>query len=141
MQESKRVLVVDDNVDAAETLTEFLGALGHEARMAHDGKVALQIAAVWRADLVLLDIGLPGMDGFEVARALRRLPVPPGSVVALSGYGEDADRKRSVDAGIDAHLVKPIELGRLEELLARPQQAGARYPLALLRSAGASPRA
>jgi PAS domain S-box-containing protein len=114
---SRRVLVVDDNVDAAESLAELLSTLGHEVRTAHDGLAALDAAGAFVPELVLLDIGLPGMDGYEVARRLRKLPRPPGPVVALSGYGQESDRRRSADAGFDAHLVKPVELEMLEELI------------------------
>ena len=114
---ARRVLIVDDNVDAAETLAEFLVILGHEVRTANDGPRALAVAGEWRADLVLLDIGLPGMNGFEVARALRLLPLPPGSVVALSGYGLEGDGLRSAAAAFDQHLLKPVEISKLEALL------------------------
>ena len=116
----RKVLLVDDNVDAAETLAEFLEVLGHDVKVAHDGTAALEAARRWTADLVLLDIGLPGMDGYQVARELRLLPEPPRSIIALSGYGQESDRKRSTEAGFDAHLVKPVELSRLEALLDRP---------------------
>ena len=113
----KRVLLVDDNVDAAETLKDFLDVLGHQVRIAHDGPSAILVAREWTADLVLLDIGLPGMDGYEVARALRLLPAPPRRLVALSGYGRESDRRQSAAAGFDVHLVKPVDLSNLEELL------------------------
>jgi CheY-like chemotaxis protein len=114
----RRVLIVDDDADAAEALGEFVGSLGHDVRTAADGPGALALACEWRAEVVLLDIGLPGMDGFEVARALRRLAQPPAAVFAVSGYGAD---QGSPEAAFDAHLVKPIELDTLEQLLAAPR--------------------
>jgi PAS domain S-box-containing protein len=115
-----RVLVVDDNCDAAESLGLLLQITGHDVRVANDGQAALRAAQEWPPDLVLLDLGMPGMDGYEVARRLRQLPVPVSPrIVALSGYGQDADRRRSAEAGFDAHLVKPLDLPELEALLAR----------------------
>jgi CheY-like chemotaxis protein len=83
----RRVLIVDDNRDAAETLQEFVALLGHEARVAHDGQSALAVAREWPPSVALLDIGLPGMSGYEVARELRKLLQEPLRLVALSGYG------------------------------------------------------
>ncbi|MGK4004433.1 PAS domain S-box protein [Sorangium sp. So ce1036] len=106
---ARRILVVDDNADAAESLVMLLEALGHEVRMARDGHEALETVAAFQPELVLLDIGLPGMDGYEVARRLRACPGLAGArLVALTGYGQDEDRRRSREAGFDHHLVKPI---------------------------------
>lgn len=116
---SLRVLVVDDNVDAAETLSLLLEMAGHHVRMAYDGSTALEAALAHRPHVVLLDIGLPGLDGFEVAIRLREQPTLKNVVlVAMTGYGQDSDLKRSQDAGFDHHLVKPADLGKLQEYLA-----------------------
>jgi PAS domain S-box-containing protein len=113
-----RVLVVDDNQDAAETLTTFLGMLGVQARAVHDGPSALPAAVDFAPDLVLLDIGLPGMDGYEVARALRQQPqLARVTLVALTGWGAEEDRRRAMEAGFDRHLTKPVDLKVLEDLL------------------------
>jgi CheY-like chemotaxis protein len=113
------VLVVDDNVDSAESLAVLLKMEGHEVRMAHDGPSALVLAREYRPEIVLLDIGLPaGMDGYEVAQRLRPVAGPAGVVlVALTGYGQDEDRRRAVQAGFDHHLVKPVDIGRLTRLM------------------------
>ena len=113
-----RLLVVDDNQDAAESLAALLGFLGHEVRVAHDGASALATAAGYRPRLVFLDLGMPGMDGFEVARRMRRLPGLEDTVlVALTGWGQRDDRRRTEQAGFDHHFVKPVELDTLEALL------------------------
>ncbi len=115
----RRVLVVDDNHDSAEMIAELLQASGHDTRLAPDGHAALDVASHFRPEVILLDIGLPGIDGYEVARRLRRMPETEGTrIVAVSGYGADHDRALSREAGFDAHLVKPVELGELERLLA-----------------------
>ena len=114
-----RVLVVDDNVDAAESLVLLLELLGHTAWAAHDGPEGLAAIEARRPDVVLLDIGLPGMDGHAVARAARRLAGGEGLfIAALSGWGQAEDRRRSREAGFDTHLVKPVAPGDLELLLA-----------------------
>ena len=114
-----RVLVVDDNVDAAEMLALLLQASGHDVRMAHDGLATMQAALEYRPNVVLLDIGLPGMDGFEVAKQLRKQAALGDVVlVALTGYGEAVARQRSLEAGFDHHLVKPADFGKVEEILA-----------------------
>ena len=116
-----RVLVVDDNVDSAESLALLVEDAGHKVWMAHDGPTALQAAIDNRPDVVLLDIGLPGMDGNEVAKRIRQQPQLKNVVlVATTGYGQESDRKRSQEAGFDHHLVKPVELATLEKLLAAP---------------------
>jgi CheY-like chemotaxis protein len=97
----------------------LLRALGHRARVAHDGVQALAMAEDWRPELVLLDIGLPGMDGYEVARRLRATEHGRRvRLVAVTGYGQDQDVKRAQDAGFDAHLLKPVGLDALARLLA-----------------------
>ena len=113
-----RVLLVDDNRDAAESLAEALDELGYLTQVVHDGAGALGLANVFRPDIVLLDIGLPVMDGYELATLLRAQlgPAVP-SIVAITGYGCEADRVRSEAAGFAAHLVKPVDLDRLESVL------------------------
>jgi len=116
---SHRVLVVDDNIDAADSLAMLLRLQGHEVEVAHDGPSALQLAASVRPEMVFLDIGMPGMDGNEIARRLRRQPTLNGLVlVALTGWGAPEDRRRTADAGFDHHLVKPVEPIALDALLA-----------------------
>jgi CheY-like chemotaxis protein len=114
----QRLLVVDDNRDAAESMTMLLQLWGHEVACAHDGLSALKVAASFDPDTVFLDIGLPGMDGYEVALHLRELPRGAHlKLIAITGYGQDTDRRRSRDAGIDHHLVKPVAPETLRELL------------------------
>jgi CheY-like chemotaxis protein len=113
-----RVLVVDDNVDAAVSLGMLLKLAGQEVRVAYDGPAALRQAMDFHPELVLLDIGMPGMDGYEVCRRLRRDPaLTKATVVALTGWGQDEDRRRSHEAGFDHHIVKPVEPSALQRLL------------------------
>jgi PAS domain S-box-containing protein len=113
------ILVVDDSVENAETMASLLGLKGHTVELAHDGPAALAACARLRPDAVLLDIGLPGMTGYEVARALRSTPELRGmGIIAMTGYGQEADRAASREVGIDEHLVKPVKLARLMEALA-----------------------
>src|SRR5262249_47490225 len=103
-----KVLVVDDNRDAADSMGLVVQRAGAEVRVVHDGAHALQSLARFHPELVLLDIGMPGMDGYEVARRIRALPDQRGvMLVALTGWGQEADRKRSLEAGFDRHLTKP----------------------------------
>ena len=117
----RRILVVDDNI-AAKSLERLLERLhGQEVRVAHDGPEALAVAGEFRPEVVLLDIGLPGMSGYEVAEQLRGLPEFDGTlIVALTGWGQEDDRRRSRGAGIDHHLVKPVDPEALTRLLATP---------------------
>jgi CheY-like chemotaxis protein/two-component sensor histidine kinase len=113
-----RVLVCDDNEDAAESLATLLELRGHQVRVCHDGPAALEAAPAFGPDVVVLDIGLPnGMDGYEVARRLRSDGQASAFLVALTGYGQEDDRRRSGEAGFDAHLTKPVEPKVLAELL------------------------
>ncbi|MHB1557814.1 MAG: PAS domain-containing hybrid sensor histidine kinase/response regulator [Isosphaeraceae bacterium] len=113
-----RVLVVDDNVDAAVSLGMLLKLAGQEVRVAYDGPAALRQAMDFRPQLVLLDIGMPGMDGYEVCRRIRReTALQSATVVALTGWGQDEDRRRSHEAGFDHHIVKPVEPSSLHRLL------------------------
>jgi PAS domain S-box-containing protein len=116
----RRVLVVDDNADVAGSCALLLRLKGQEVRVAHDGSAALVVARDFRPEVVLLDIGMPGMDGYELARQLRLQPEMQGArLVALTGYGQGEDRKRSLEAGLDAHLVKPVAPEALDALLAK----------------------
>jgi CheY-like chemotaxis protein len=113
------VLVVDDNVDAAAMLAELLPLWGHQARVAHGGPEALSLAAEFRPDVVLLDLGLPGMDGYEVARRLRAtLGSSPPRLVALTGFGGEDDRRQTHAAGFAHHVTKPVDADELQRLLA-----------------------
>jgi CheY-like chemotaxis protein len=115
-----RVLIVDDNVDAAETMTMLIEAIGHQARMVHEGLAAVKAARDYGPDLVLLDIGLPGMDGYQVAREFRQSDdLRHIRLAAATGYGQEQDRKRAEEAGFDEFLVKPISFGNLEALISR----------------------
>jgi signal transduction histidine kinase/DNA-binding response OmpR family regulator len=126
-ENSRRVLVVDDNRDAAETLALMLELHGHQVKVAHDGRSGLKVAREYQPDVILLDIGLPHLNGYEVARSLRangpaRLPL----LVAMTGYGQEEDRRKSREAGFDRHLVKPVDPELLLRLLseaARPTAA------------------
>ncbi len=114
-----RLLVVDDNHDAAITLSMLLRLQGHEVRVAHNGLSALEIAAAFRPDLIFLDIGMPGMDGYEVARKLRETPGLEQTILAaLTGWGQQEDRRRTTEAGFNFHLVKPPEPSAVEGVLA-----------------------
>jgi PAS domain S-box-containing protein len=113
-----RVLLVDDNVDAAQMLRDILETLGHELAIAHDGPAALEVASTFEPDIAVLDIGLPVMNGYELAQKLReRTTSGRLKLIALTGYGQDADRQRSLEVGFDHHLIKPIELDALLALL------------------------
>ena len=112
------VLIVDDNRDAAEMLSEYVGSLGYRVWTAFDGPSALRVAQETSPGIALLDIGLPVMDGFELAGRLREMPGHAGlKLVAITGYGQASDRERSRSAGFDAHLVKPVDMDALEDLL------------------------
>jgi signal transduction histidine kinase len=119
-----RILVVDDLAASAETLMTLLEMEGFEVRVAHEGQVALSIAREFRPNVVLLDIGLPGMNGFEVAHGLRSQPESQDALlIALTGYGEADSRTRSAQAGFDFHMVKPADVNLLLSMLANPQEA------------------
>jgi PAS domain S-box-containing protein len=119
----RKVLVVDDNVSAAQMLAMLLTTLGsHEVQIAHDGVAALKILESYRPEIVLLDIGLPGMDGYQIGREIRKHPeLERVLLVAVTGYGQDEDRRRSRDAGFDEHLVKPPSLEHIQSVLVHPK--------------------
>jgi CheY-like chemotaxis protein len=116
----RRILVVDDNVDAADALAELLRDYGHDVRAVHDGPSAIEQAGLHHPDIVLLDIGLPGFDGYEVARRMRTELGLKSTLVALTGYGEARHRRLSRDAGFDQHVTKPVDIRKLEKLLTLP---------------------
>jgi two-component system CheB/CheR fusion protein len=112
------VLVVDDNVDAANMITAMLQHYGHQTETVYSAQRALEMAVEYRPDFVVLDIGLPRMDGYEVARRLRQIPELKNTrLIASTGYGQDTDRQRSEEAGFDYHLVKPIDPEKLQTVL------------------------
>jgi PAS domain S-box-containing protein len=116
---SRRILVVDDNIDSAESLGLLLRTMGHEVQTAHDGPSALKTAKSFRPEVVLMDIGLPGMSGHDVGRKLRDMSETKDSLlIAQTGWGQDEDRRRSTEAGFDFHFVKPVDPQALQELLA-----------------------
>jgi CheY-like chemotaxis protein len=116
---SRRILVIDDHADASETMALLLRAVGHQVLVAADGVSALTQAPSFRPDVILLDIGLPGMSGFEVAKRLRTVAETQSTVlVAISGYGTDQDRRRALAAGIDHYFTKPVGLETLRDFLA-----------------------
>jgi CheY-like chemotaxis protein len=118
-----RLLVVDDNEDAATSLAMLLRLKGHDVMVAHDGPSALEIASDYRPNLVFLDLGMPQMDGFEVARRLKRMSELENTlVVAVTGWGQEEDRRRTAEAGFHRHLVKPPEPKALENVLAELKQ-------------------
>ena len=129
--EPQRILVADDNYDAAEALTLQLQLAGHEVRTAHDGVEAVELAKTFDPDIVLLDLGMPKMDGYEAARQLRLSPTTSrAKLIALTGWGQQQDRDRTADAGFDAHLVKPVAEAQLFKALTvavedKPRREGA----------------
>jgi CheY-like chemotaxis protein len=113
-----RVLIVDDNTDAADALCALLRDTGHSCETASDGRSGIEAARRFDPDVVLLDIGLPHVDGYEVARRIRCLPRGEQKlIVAVTGHGQEGDRRRSLEAGFDAHLVKPVEVDQLLAIL------------------------
>jgi CheY-like chemotaxis protein/two-component sensor histidine kinase len=126
MNGALRVLVVDDNKDAADTLAMLVETFGHRVEVHHDSRSALESAQIQRPHVCLLDIGLPDMDGNALARALRRQPATQDAMlVAVTGYGQDQDRAQTADAGFDHHLVKPVDAAEIRAILAK---AGTREP-------------
>ncbi len=118
---SRRVVVIEDNVDAAESLQLLLEIWGHQVEIVHDGSAGLEAVRGFEPDFVLCDIGLPGgMDGYEVARRLRSAG-STARLVALTGYGQQEDQQRALDAGFHLHLTKPVEPAALQKLLAAPE--------------------
>jgi len=117
--------VVDDHHDAAESMASLLRMHAHEVGVAFDGPSALEVAESFRPEVVLMDIGLPGMNGYQVARSLRASGCA-ARLVALTGYGQPQDSQRALEAGFDEHLVKPVELAVVQRILADSPLGGAR---------------
>lgn len=114
----RRVLVVDDNIDAAETLSMFLDLIGQRTAVANSGADSLRIAADFAPEIVFLDLGMPGMSGFEVARALRSIPaLERAYIVALTGWGDQQTRDKTKEAGFDLHLTKPADFNTINLIL------------------------
>jgi CheY-like chemotaxis protein len=115
----RRILVVDDNADSAESLAMLLQLQGNDTQVARDGIEAVEKGADYKPDVILLDIGMPGMNGYDTCEMIRAAPWGKESlVIAMTGWGQDEDRRRSAEAGFNFHLVKPIDHGQLLELLA-----------------------
>ena len=123
-----RILVVDDNEDAAEMLVDALTRKGYETRVAYDAPTALRVAAAFSPDIAFLDIGLPVMDGYELASHLRKIPGLSGlRLIAVTGYGQESDYRKTREAGFDHHLVKPVDVAAIEAAvttLARASSGG-----------------
>jgi signal transduction histidine kinase len=115
---SLRILVVDDNRDSAESIAKLLELWGHEVRLAHDGLAAVEMALAHRPEVILLDIGLPGLNGYRACQAIRQHGLTDELIIAMTGYGQEEDRRQSLESGFDRHLVKPIDLRTIERLLA-----------------------
>lgn len=114
-------LIVDDNEDTAIALAQLLELMGHKVATAHEGHSAIAAALATRPEIILLDIGLPGLDGYEVARRVRRQGLAGSTIIAITGYGNPEDRKLSREAGFDHHLVKPVDYNVLAALLGLPR--------------------
>ena len=113
-----RILVVDDNVDAADSVAWLFRQHAHDVRTTHDGRSAIELATEFRPQVVVLDLGLPQVDGYEVSRRLRTLPdTRDALIIAVSGYGQDEDRRRSTQAGFDHHFIKPVDFQTLMGVL------------------------
>jgi CheY-like chemotaxis protein len=120
------VLVVDDSADTAESLSMLLQLDGHTVETANDGTAALERLAAFRPEIVILDIGLPGMTGYEVARRIRGLPSGEDLIlIALTGWGRDEERARAFEAGFDHHLTKPVSIAELRRMVAPRAEAHA----------------
>jgi CheY-like chemotaxis protein len=117
VERARRVLIVEDNADQAETLKVFLAMKGHRLEIAASGPAAIELARRQRPDVVLLDLGLPGFDGFEVARRLRQEHGQTMRIIAVSAYASESDRRQSLEAGCELHLVKPADPRFIESLL------------------------
>ena len=113
------MVAIDDSLDTAEAVAELARSWGHEVAVVADGLAALELASKFPPDITLIDIGLPGMNGYEVARRLRQLPaMETARLVAITGYGREEDRRAALEAGFNLHLTKPVDPDRLKKLLA-----------------------
>ena len=118
-----RILIVDDNRDLVSSMTRLLQLMGHEVESAFDGRSGVEAALRYRPRVILLDIGLPRLDGYEVARTLRGNGLGDVLMIAISGYGQLSDRRRSREAGIDHHMTKPVDLRALLALFPKEEEA------------------
>jgi CheY-like chemotaxis protein len=118
-QRTRRIMIADDNKDAADALGMLLELAGHDVRMVYNGRSALTLARTFRPDVAFIDIGMPDMTGYEVAQQLRRKPLGSGPfLVALTGWGQDDDRRRAREAGFDRHMTKPVDSEEVDGLIA-----------------------
>jgi|GEM_PF-1217861 len=116
-QETQRVLIVDDNVDVVSTLSQWLKIGGHDVQTAYNGAQAIEAATEFKPQIILLDIGLPDLNGYDIAIQLRKIPnIPNFLLVAVTGYGQGSDGKEFLDAGFDRHFAKPMDLSKLESI-------------------------
>ena len=117
---ARRILIVDDNTDAADLLSEALSLSGYETCVAYDGLSALALAAIFQPEMALLDLGLPGMNGFELATRLHATAgLETLKFIAITGYGMASDRRRAIESGFEAHILKPVEFPHLEQEIER----------------------
>ena len=125
-QNSRRILVVDDNQDAADSLAMLLGVRGAEVRIAYDGSQALEVERDFQPDVVLLDIGLPALSGYDVAHRIREKRGESVFIIAITGWGQEKDLRRAEEAGIDQHFTKPVDFEALVALIERatPRRPG-----------------
>jgi len=121
MKPPERILIVEDDADNREMMRILLESSGHEVHDAADGTSGVEIATRLQPDIVLIDIGLPGLDGYEVARRIRAVLKDGPRLIALSGYGQEKDRQRAFQAGFDDHLLKPVDPTRLLAVLTAPR--------------------
>ncbi len=125
----RRVLVVDDNADLVATMSALLRLAGHDVCSCHDGPSAIDVAVEYQPDVILIDIGLPGMNGYEVAMRLRQMPpFEHTALIAITGYGQADDRRRAREAGFDHHLTKPVFFEHLQQVLSYPKRPSAAAP-------------
>jgi CheY-like chemotaxis protein len=119
MTTSRRILIIDDSRDASHSLKMLLGKVGHQVEVANSGKSGIEAAERFLPEIVLCDIGMPGMDGYEVAQSLRADETTRAAyLVAVTGYGQDADRLKALESGFDEHLTKPVGLSTLQSMIA-----------------------
>ncbi|MGC8644218.1 MAG: response regulator [Isosphaeraceae bacterium] len=118
--EKNRILIIDDNRDLATSLARLLRLVGYEVEAVFDGREGIELARTYRPRVVLLDIGLPNFDGYQVARGLRQAGLQDTVIIAVSGYGLEEDQRRSREAGMDYHVTKPVDVKTIAELIGKP---------------------